>query len=80
MVDGTGFKRRPDPEKNLNNKGELRVVIGIDRRAKPFRWALGLARVGNRSPRNWKPTLQAKNWPSNWAVMVNPAWPTAWRA
>lgn len=30
MVDGTGFKRRPDPEKNLNNKGELRVVIGID--------------------------------------------------
>ena len=32
MVDGTGFKRRPDPEKKLNNKGELRVVIGIDHR------------------------------------------------
>lgn len=32
MVDGTGFKRRPDPQKNLNNKGELRVVIGIDQR------------------------------------------------
>lgn len=30
MVNGTGFKRRPDPQQNLNNKGELRVVIGID--------------------------------------------------
>jgi hypothetical protein len=30
MVDGTGFKRRPSPEDNLNNKGELRVVLGID--------------------------------------------------
>jgi hypothetical protein len=32
LVDGTGFKRRPAPENNLNNKGELRVVIGIDQR------------------------------------------------
>jgi hypothetical protein len=30
MVDGTGFKRRPNADEGLNNKGELRVVIGLD--------------------------------------------------
>ena len=32
MVDGTGFKCRPTLENNSSNKGELRVVIGIDHR------------------------------------------------
>lgn len=30
MVDGTGFKRRPDEHNAYSNKGELRVVIGLD--------------------------------------------------
>ena len=30
MADGTGFKRRPDPKKSLNNRGEVKVVLGID--------------------------------------------------
>jgi hypothetical protein len=30
MVDGTGFKRRPDEHNDYSNKGELRVVIGLD--------------------------------------------------
>ena len=30
MADGTGYKRRPDPEEKLDNQGELRVVIGFD--------------------------------------------------
>jgi hypothetical protein len=30
MVDGTGYKRRPIAENEFNNKGELRVVIGLD--------------------------------------------------
>ena len=30
MVDGTGFKRRPTEENKWNNKGDLRVGIGLD--------------------------------------------------
>jgi hypothetical protein len=29
MVDGTGFKRRPDPAEGKNNQGEVRVAIGL---------------------------------------------------
>jgi hypothetical protein len=29
MLDGTGFKRRPEPEKGLSNRGEVRVAIGL---------------------------------------------------
>jgi len=31
FADGTGYKRRPDKEANLNNRGELRVALGIDK-------------------------------------------------
>jgi len=31
FADGTGYKRRPDPEKGLSNKGELKVAMGIRR-------------------------------------------------
>jgi len=34
MADGTGFKRRPDQQNNYSNKGDLRVVIGIDAQGK----------------------------------------------
>ena len=30
MADGTGYKRRPDPEAGLSNRGEVRVAIGFD--------------------------------------------------
>jgi len=29
FADGTGYKRRPDPEHGLDNGGELRVVLGV---------------------------------------------------
>ena len=29
LPDGTGYKRRPDPETGRNNRGEIRVVLGI---------------------------------------------------
>ena len=31
FADGTGYKRRPDPDKGLDNKGELKVAMGIRR-------------------------------------------------
>ena len=31
-VDGTGYKRRPDPKRNISNRGELRIVLGVDKR------------------------------------------------
>ena len=31
LADGTGYKRRPVPEQGLDNRGELRVVLGINR-------------------------------------------------
>jgi len=34
MVDSTGFKRRGDEQNNYSNKGDLRVVIGIDAQGK----------------------------------------------
>jgi hypothetical protein len=29
FADGTAYKRRPDPERGLNNRGEVRVVLGV---------------------------------------------------
>ena len=34
MADGTGFKRRPDQAKGLNNRGEVRVVVGLTKERK----------------------------------------------
>lgn len=34
LPDGTGYKRRPDPQANKNNRGNLRVVLGIDYQGK----------------------------------------------
>jgi hypothetical protein len=31
FADGTGYKRRPDKENNVNNRGELRVALGVDK-------------------------------------------------
>ncbi len=31
FADGTGYKRKPDKEANLNNRGELRIALGIDK-------------------------------------------------
>lgn len=31
LADGTGYKRRPDQEAGMNNRGELRVALGVDR-------------------------------------------------
>lgn len=31
LADGTGYKRRPDPEEGLTNRGEVRVALGVDR-------------------------------------------------
>lgn len=31
FADGTGFKRRPDKEAKINNRGELRVALGVDK-------------------------------------------------
>lgn len=33
-ADGTGYKRRPDPAKDVNNKGEVRLAFGIDNRGR----------------------------------------------
>jgi hypothetical protein len=30
LVDGTGYKRRPDPTVGIDNQGEVRVALGID--------------------------------------------------
>ncbi len=32
FADGTGYKRRPDDAANLNNRGELRIALGVDKR------------------------------------------------
>jgi hypothetical protein len=32
FADGTGYKRRPDKEAKLNNRGELRIALGVDKR------------------------------------------------
>src|SRR4030042_4390777 len=29
-ADGTGYKRRPDPQRNINNRGELKIALGVD--------------------------------------------------
>jgi len=31
FADGTGYKRRPDKEAFLNNRGELRIALGVDK-------------------------------------------------
>jgi hypothetical protein len=31
FADGTGYKRRLDKEDDINNRGELRVVLGVDK-------------------------------------------------
>jgi hypothetical protein len=31
FADGTGYKRRPDKEAGINNRGELRVALGVDK-------------------------------------------------
>ena len=31
LADGTGYKRRPDQETGMNNRGELRVALGVDK-------------------------------------------------
>jgi len=31
FADGTGYKRRPDKEAKVNNRGELRVALGVDK-------------------------------------------------
>ena len=31
FADGTGYKRRPDKEAKLNNRGELRIALGVDK-------------------------------------------------
>ena len=31
LADGTGYKRRPNQESGMNNRGELRVALGVDR-------------------------------------------------
>ncbi|AQQ08586.1 hypothetical protein L21SP3_01583 [Sedimentisphaera cyanobacteriorum] len=31
FADGTGFKRRPDKDKRISNRGELRVALGVTR-------------------------------------------------
>jgi hypothetical protein len=31
FADGTGYKRRPDWQSNINNQGELRVALGVDK-------------------------------------------------
>ena len=31
FADGTGYKRRPDEEAGINNRGELRIVLGINK-------------------------------------------------
>ena len=30
-ADGTGYKRRPDLERNINNRGELKIALGVDK-------------------------------------------------
>jgi len=30
-ADGTGYKRRPDPGKNVSNRGEIRIALGVDK-------------------------------------------------
>jgi hypothetical protein len=32
FADGTGYKRRPDKEADINNRGELRIALGVDKR------------------------------------------------
>lgn len=32
LADGSGYKRRPDPERELNNRGEVRVALGVNNR------------------------------------------------
>jgi hypothetical protein len=31
FADGTGYKRRPDQDKGLSNRGELRIALGVDK-------------------------------------------------
>ena len=31
FADGTGYKRRPNPESGMNNRGELRLVLGVEK-------------------------------------------------
>jgi hypothetical protein len=31
LADGTGYKRRPDQEMGMNNRGELRVALGVNK-------------------------------------------------
>jgi hypothetical protein len=31
LADGTGYKRRPDKEIGMNNRGELRLALGVDK-------------------------------------------------
>lgn len=31
FADGTGYKRRPDQDSGINNRGELRIALGVDK-------------------------------------------------
>lgn len=56
MVDGTGYKRRPVQKNNFNNKGDLRVVIGLDANGR----AVPLGTWSNRSWEDITTELEAK--------------------
>jgi len=46
FADGTGYKRRPDPERGITNRGEVRVALGIDRLGRTLA-------LGSFSGRSW---------------------------
>lgn len=47
FADGTGFKRRPDADAGLNNRGEVRVALGITRRGR-------MVALGTWSGKSWE--------------------------
>ena len=47
FADGTGYKRRPNPEGGMNNRGELRLVLGVDKSG-------SVVPLGAFSGKNWQ--------------------------
>ena len=54
FADGTGYKRRPDDDRDINNRGELRVALGVDKSG-------SIAPLGAFSGKSWKEIACAVN-------------------
>jgi len=50
FADGTGYKRQPDQETGMNNRGELRLALGVDKTGSIVPLGHSVVKVGTKFP------------------------------